>query len=128
MPIETLIPPGSPTPIAPYTPGAKAGGFIYVAGTLAMGPDGETIGAGDVSVQTRAVLESIKSVLACGGGTLKSVVFNQVFLKDFADYAAMNLVYREYFPDTPPPRFCVRADLVRPDLLVEIATTAYVGD
>lgn len=128
MPIETLFPQGSPKPIAPYTPGVKAGGFIYVAGTLAFGPNGETLGVGDVRVQTRAVLDSIISVLEAGGGTLKNTVFNQVFLKDFADYAAMNEVYREYYPENPPPRFCVRADLVRPDLLVEIATTAYVGD
>lgn len=128
MPIEIIIPPDSPPALAPYSPGMKAGGFIYVAGMLAFGPNGESLGAGDVSVQTRAVLESIKSVLEAGGGTLKSVVFNQIFLKDFSDYAAINIVYKEYFPENPPPRFCVRADLVRPELLVEIATTAYVGD
>jgi aminoacrylate peracid reductase len=42
------------------------------------------------------------------------------------DYAAMNTVYREYFPNEPPARYCIRADLVKPEFLVEIASTAHV--
>ncbi|MBN9596399.1 MAG: pyrimidine utilization protein C [Afipia sp.] len=127
MPIEIIIPPGSPPPLAPYSPGTKAGGFIYVSGTLAIGPKGETVGVGDATAQTRFVLESIKSVVEAGGGTMKGVVFNHIFLKDLADYAAMNAVYKEYFPENPPARYCIQAPLVRPEFLVEIATTAYVG-
>ena len=127
MPIEIIIPPGSPPPLAPYSPGTKAGGFINVSGTLAIGPKGETVGVGDATAQTRFVLESIKSVVEAGGGTMKDVVFNHIFLKDLADYAAMNAVYKEYFPENPPARYCIQAPLVRPEFLVEIATTAYVG-
>ncbi len=128
MPIEPIIPPGSPPPLAPYSPGTKAGGFLYVSGTLAIGPNGETMGIGDAAAQTRYVLDSIKAVLEAGGGSLRSVVFNQIFLKDLADYVSMNAVYNEYFPEAPPARYCIQAPLVRPDFLVEIATTAYVGD
>ena len=127
MPIEIIIPPGSPPPLAPYSPGTKAGGFIYVSGTLAIGSKGEIVGVGDATAQTRFVIESIKSVIEAGGGTLKNVVFNQIFLKDLADYAAMNAVYKEYFPENPPARYCIQTPLVRPEFLVEIATTAYVG-
>jgi aminoacrylate peracid reductase len=66
-------------------------------------------------------------VLEAGGGSMKDVTFNQIFLKDFADYAAMNAVYKEYFPSSPPARYCIQAPLVRAEFLVEIATTAYVG-
>ena len=52
---------------------------------------------------------------------------NAIFLKDMADYAAMNAVYREYFPEQPPARYCIRADLVKPEFLVEIAATAHVA-
>lgn len=58
---------------------------------------------------------------------MKHVVMNQIFLKDLADYAAMNAVYKEYFPENPPARYCIQTPLVRPDFLVELATTAYVG-
>jgi aminoacrylate peracid reductase len=100
---------------------------VYVSGILALDSDGKTVGAGDVRAQTRHVIESIKSVVAAAGGTLADVAFNQIFLADLADYAAMNEVYREYFGDNPPARYCIRADLVKPEFLVEISATAYLG-
>ena len=126
MPIKPVVPAGSPPPLAPYSPGARAGNMLYVSGTLALGADGKAHGAGDVRAQTRHVLESIKSVLAAAGGKMSDIAFNQIFLKDLADYAAMNEVYREYFPSNPPARYCIRADLVRPEFLVEIASTAHL--
>ncbi len=127
MPFQPINPAGSPPPLAPYSPGAKAGNIVYVGGTLAMDAAGKTYGVGDVRAQTRHVLESIRAVLATAGGTMQDIAFNQIFLKDLADYAAMNEVYKEYFPKNPPARYCIRADLVRPDFLVEIASTAHLG-
>ena len=43
-----VVPKGSPPPLAPYSPGTKAGNTIYVAGTLAIDSDGNTVGPGDV--------------------------------------------------------------------------------
>jgi len=127
MPILPIIPPGSPPPLAPYSPGMRAGDWLFVSGTLALGAKGEAVGAGDAAAQTRHVLSAIKSVVEAAGGTLANVVYNQIFLKDLGDYAAMNRVYAEFFPSSPPARYCIRADLVKPEFLVEIASTAYLG-
>jgi aminoacrylate peracid reductase len=126
MPHKPIIPPGSPPPLAPYSPGVVAGNTLYVSGTLAIAADGTTIGVGDAAAQTRAVLEAIKSVVEAAGGTMADVAFNAIFLKDLADYAAMNIVYKEYFPGNFPARYCIRADLVRPDFLVEISSIAHL--
>lgn len=127
MPYETVVPKNSAPPLAPYSPGAKAGKTVYVSGTLALGSDGKVVGPGDVKVQTRHVLETIKSVVEAAGGSLKDIAFNHVFVADLKDYAAMNEVYREYFPDNPPARYCIRADLVKPEFLVEIASVAHLA-
>ena len=127
MAFKVIVPVGSAPPLAPYSPGAKAGNTLYVSGTLAMDVTGKTVGVGDVRAQTRHVLESIKSVVVAAGGAMTDIAFNQIFLKDLSDYAAMNEVYREYFPGNPPARYCIRADLVRPEFLVEIASTAHIG-
>ncbi len=37
MPFEPINPPQFPTPIAPYSAGAKAGNTVYVSGVLALG-------------------------------------------------------------------------------------------
>jgi aminoacrylate peracid reductase len=52
---------------------------------------------------------------------------NVFIVADLRDYAAMNDVYKESFPNNPPARFCIRADLVKPEFLVEIASIAHLG-
>jgi aminoacrylate peracid reductase len=88
--------------------------------------EGKTIGVGDASAQCRAILESIKSVVESAGGTMDDVVYNAIFLKDLNDYAAMNIVYKEYFSSPYPARYCIRADLVKTEFLVEISSTAHL--
>jgi aminoacrylate peracid reductase len=34
MPYQPIVPEGSPPPLAPYSPGAKAGNVLYVCGVL----------------------------------------------------------------------------------------------
>lgn len=127
MPKQIIIPPGSPPPLAPYSPGTRAGNVVYVSGVLAMASDGTTVGVGDVEAQTRHVLLTIKSVVETAGGTMDDITFNSIFLKSLDDYAAMNRVYAEFFPSSPPARYCIRADLVRPEFLVEIASIAHLS-
>ena len=118
--------PGSAPPMAPYSPAVKAGNVLYVSGAVAMDKDGKTVGVGDATAQTRHVLDSIKALVEAAGGSMSDIAFNHVFLKSLEDYAAMNGVYREYFPKDPPARYCIRCDLVRPDFLVEIASVAHL--
>lgn len=127
MPHKVIAPKNSAPPLAPYSPGVKADNIVYVSGTLALDGTGNVVGKGDVRAQTRHVLETIKAVLEAAGGSLKDVTFNQIFLSDMSGYAAMNEIYREYFPEKPPARYCICAVLVRPEFLVEIATTAHLG-
>lgn len=121
-----VIPKGSAPPLAPYSPGVKAGNAVYVSGMVAMDSEGKTIGIGDAKAQTRAVLEAIKAVLESAGGKMSDITFNTIILKDFADYKAMNEVYAEYFQKEPPARYCIKAGLVRDEFLVEIASIAHM--
>lgn len=127
MPKTVITPPGTGTPIAPFSPGTLADGVVYVSGTLAFDKDNNVAHVGDAAAQTRQVLETIKSVIETAGGTMDDVTMNHIFLKDWADYAAINKVYAEYFPGEKPARFCIQCGLVRPDFLVEIATIAHIG-
>ncbi len=108
--------------------GVKAGNQIFVAGMLSTDPyDGSIVGVGNVAVQTRRVLDSIKAVIETAGGTMADVTLNQIFLRDLADYDTMNAIYVEYFSAFLPARFCVKLEMVKPEFLVEIATTAVIS-
>lgn len=128
MPFTAINPPQFPTPIAPFSAGAKAGNTVYVSGTLALGEGGVVLHVGNAEAQTRHVLEVIRTTLEAAGATMADVAFNHIFLKDWADYAAMNKVYAEYFPGDKPARYCIVCGLVRPDCLVEIASVAHLAD
>ena len=127
MPKTIILPPGSSTPIAPFSPGTLADGVVYVSGTLPFDKANNVVHVGDAAAQTRHVLETIKSVIETAGGTMADVTFNSIFIRDWADYAALNTVYAEYFPGDKPARFCIQCGLVKPEALVEIATIAHIG-
>lgn len=127
MPKKVIIPPGTGAPIAPFSPGTLADGVVYVSGTLAFDKDNNIAHEGNAEAQTRHVLETIKSVIETAGGTMDDVTMNHIFLKDWADYGAMNKVYAEYFPGDKPARYCITCGLVRPAALVEIASVAHIG-
>ncbi len=127
MPRTPIIPAGSAPPLAPYSPGVSAGNTVYVSGILALDKDGALVGDGDVRAQTRHVIQSIESVLKAAGGTLDDVAYNAIFLANLGDYAAMNEIYREYFGQSPPARYCVEAKLVKPEFLVEISSIAHLA-
>ena len=127
MPFEPINPPQFPTPIAPYSAAAKAGNTVYVSGVLALGEGGMVLNPGNVRLQTKHVLDTIKATLEAAGATMADVAMNHIFLKYLGDYAAFNEVYGEYFPDAKPARYCIIAEMVKPECLVEIASVAHLG-
>ena len=129
MPKQAIIPAGTTTPIAPFVPGTMADGIVYVSGTLPFDKDNNVVHVGDASAQPRHVLETIRHVIATADGTMDDVTFNMIMIKDWADYAKVNAVYAEFFPGTKPARYCIQCGLVKPGLLVEIASIAHItGD
>jgi aminoacrylate peracid reductase len=127
MPKQSIIPPGTGKPIAPFVPGSMADGCLYVSGTLPFDSENNVVHVGDAAAQTRHVLEIIKSVVETAGGTMDDITFNMIMIRDWADYPKLNQVYAEYFPGEKPARYCIQCGLVKPDALVEIASIAHIG-
>ncbi len=126
MPKTVIIPEGTGKPLAPFVPATLANNIVYVSGTLAFDENNDVVHVGDAAAQTRHILETIKKVIETAGGNMADVTFNHVFVKDWADYAAINQVYAEYFPGEKPARYCVQTGLVKPEALVEIASIAHI--
>jgi len=122
-PTKEIITAGPP-PVGPYSPAVKAGGLIYVSGTLAQDSSGAIVGKGDVAAQTKRVVERMREILTAAGSSLDQVVSVTVYLKSAGAFAAMNDAYRGFWPKDPPTRTTVVADLVLPDALVEMSMVA----
>lgn len=95
------------------------GDTVYLCGLTA----GDT--SQDIRGQTRQILFRIDHYLAQAGSNKSKLLTAQLWIKDMALFAAMNEVWNEWVdPQNPPARACVRADLARPEVLVEIMVTA----
>jgi aminoacrylate peracid reductase len=113
-----------PPPASPYSRAVRAGGFIYLSGTLSQDENGDVVGRGDVGAQTRHALERMGRVLSAAGSSLEQVVSVTVYLTDASHFQAMNAAYRPFWPKDPPSRTTVVTELVLPDALIEITMIA----
>ncbi|HJZ74981.1 MAG TPA: RidA family protein [Vicinamibacterales bacterium] len=102
-------------PALPFSAAVKAGGLVYVAGTLGSN--------GDIKAQTKQVLDGISATLKTAGSSLANAASVTVYLKNQSDFAAMNEVYRTYWTKDPPARTTVMLPLLN-EGLVEIAVVA----
>jgi len=82
---------------------------------------------GDVTVQTRRVLDNLAGILTAAGASFEHVVKTTVFLLDMDDFAAMNAVYATYVPVPPPARSTVQVSRLPRDVRVEIDVIARLG-
>src|SRR4029077_3587237 len=100
--IERIFPPGVAAPRGPYSPAVRAGDFIFVSGQVAVDPATQQLITGDITTETRQVLNNIKALLEGCGASLADVVKCGVFLAKAEDFGAMNTVYAEFFGDAKP--------------------------
>jgi 2-iminobutanoate/2-iminopropanoate deaminase len=122
--VTPVATPGAPAAIGPYSQAIIAGGFVFASGQIAIDPRTGTTLNTDIRAETRQVLDNLSAVLEAAGTSLDAVVKTTVFLKDMADFAAMNEVYGRYFPGTPPARSTVQAAGLPRDVRVEIDAVA----
>ncbi len=105
----------------PYSPAVITDQYIFVSGQVPTDAAGNV--SGGIKEQTALCLDKVKALLEEAGSSLDKVVKVTVFITDKADFAAMNEVYAQYFPEDPPARSCVVADLAL-DAKVEIEAIA----
>ena len=131
MPSKSIVSTTSaPAAIGPYSQAVRIGDLIYTSGQVALDPATGNFLDGDVTAQTERVCENLRAVLNEAGLNLTHVVKTTVFLKDMADFAAMNEVYARYFAPTdvvPPARSTVQVAALPRDARVEIECIALAG-
>ena len=95
-------------------------GIAHLAGITSAVRDG------DITVQTKSVLDTIDARLASVGSSKEKILSAQIWLKDIdRDFAGLNAAWETWVPaDAVPTRATCEAKLAAPELLVEIIVTA----
>jgi 2-iminobutanoate/2-iminopropanoate deaminase len=121
---ECIISPGAPPAVGPYSHAVAANGFVFASGQCPFAPDGSGPVRGTVEEETRLALDNLKGILEHAGSGMQHVVKTTCYLKDMADFAAFNGVYKEYFPENPPARTCIQAGALPLGVQVEVEAIA----
>jgi 2-iminobutanoate/2-iminopropanoate deaminase len=108
----------------PFSKVVEANGFVFLAGQVGEEPGGHGAVPGGIEAETRAVLDNVGRLLRTVGLDFGDVVRCTVYLLDFTEFAAMNAVYRTYFPTEPPVRATVGVTALAANFRVEIEVTA----
>ncbi len=117
---EVISTPNAPAAIGPYSQAIAIDGLLFCSGQIPLDPATGQVVEGDVTVQTRQVMENIRALLAAAGTSLEKVVKTTIFLADMNDFATVNAVYGEYFPENPPARSTVQVARLPRDVQVEV--------
>lgn len=104
----------------------QAGKMVFVSGQVARDLDGSIAGVGDITTQTRKVLQNMQSVLAESGATMDDVVKVTVFVTNLEQhFDAIHKVRSEFFKSDYPASTMVEVkSLVHEDMLIEIEAIA----
>ena len=92
----------------PYSYAIKSGDTVFLSGSCRATARDNSVVAGDVAAQTKAIMDNAGELLAAAGLTHDHIVSARVYLTDGSTFQQMNDAYRPYFHGAPPARATVQ--------------------
>ena len=114
----------APEAIGPYSQAIEVGGLVYTSGQIALVPETGALVEGGVEAQAHQVFKNLEAVLSSAGCTFENVVKTTVFLTGLADFAVVNEIYAQYFPEPCPARSCVQVAALPKGSKIEVELIA----
>jgi 2-iminobutanoate/2-iminopropanoate deaminase len=118
----------APAAIGPYSQAVRSGSLLFCSGQIPLDPKAGQLISGDISAQTRRVLDNIAAVLRAEGRSFDDVVKTTIFLIDLSDFQTVNEIYGSYFKQNPPARSTVQVSALPKGASVEIEVIAAVDE
>jgi 2-iminobutanoate/2-iminopropanoate deaminase len=116
----------APAAIGPYSQAIRVGNLVFTSGQIPLHPQTGDIVGETAAEQARQVLQNLQAVLQAAGASLQQVVKTTIFLTDLSQFAAVNAVYAEFFPENLPARSTVQVAALPRGVQVEIEAIAIV--
>lgn len=122
--IQTIHTEDAPTPAGHYSQATVYNNLIFVAGQLAISPDGTKHPELSVAEQARLTLKNVEAILTRAGSGLHRLLQVTVYVTDVADWGAVNDVYAEVLGEHRPARAIVPVKELNYGLKIEIQAIA----
>lgn len=114
--------PDTPTSHLPFSPCVVVGDLVFVSGQASVDAQGQIV-QDSFEGEFRRSLDNIRKVLAAAGCGLEHVVQTRNYVRDAADLAEFNRLYRETFAAPYPARTTI-THCLPPTLKYEIEVVA----
>lgn len=114
----------APAAVGPYSQAIRCGAMLFCAGQIPLDPQSGQIVEGDISAQTKRVMENVSAVLRAANLNFGHVVKTTIFLTSMGDFQTVNEIYATYFKENPPARSTVAVSALPKGANVEIEVIA----
>ncbi len=114
----------APAPIGAYSQGIAFENMIFTSGQLPVDMSNGKLILDDIDAATRAAVKNVIAVVEEAGGSKETILKTTVFLKDLSQFANVNAVYAEVFPENAPARSAVQVARLPKDVQIEIEAIA----
>lgn len=115
----------APSAIGPYSQAVVSGNLLYTSGQIPIIPETGELAQG-LEAQAHQVFRNLAALLKAAGSDMSHAVKTTVFIKNMADFAAINAVYAQYFSVPYPARSCVEVARLPKDVLLECEVIAEI--
>jgi len=112
--------------MAGYARAVRVGNSVYVSGTTASDASGTVQHLGDAAAQARYIIRKIEAALQEAGAALADTVRTRIYVRELGDWPAVARAHGEFFGAIRPACTLVRAELIEPEMLVEIELEAVI--
>jgi enamine deaminase RidA (YjgF/YER057c/UK114 family) len=121
-----LAPAGAITPTGPWSLGARAGDFVFVAGMRGIDPQSGRLVEGE-EARVRQAFANMAQVAASEGASLADCVRTVVYVTDMSHHRPLaNRIAEELWPaGAAPPRTIVEVKALNADDFFEVEGTFY---
>jgi len=113
--------------MAGYARAVRVGNSVYVSGTTASDASGTVQHLGDAAAQARYIIRKIEAALQEAGATLADTVRTRIYVREMGDWPEVARAHGEFFGAIRPACTLVRAELIEPEMLVEIELEAVIA-
>ncbi len=125
---HTVTAPGAPAAIGPYSHAVRAAGeLLFCSGQIPLDPASGELAGVSAGEQARRCLENLRAVCAAAGTTLDQAVRVTIYMTNLAQFAEVNEVCAELFPDDPPARVTIGVAGLPRGAQVEIDAVVALG-
>ena len=115
----------------PINMAVKAKGTFMFTKQIPLDSKGNSVGPGDIKVQTQQTLDNLRNTVKASGATMEDVVSITWYTTNIEAYysSASSKLRREYLPEPHPTSVVVEVSkLAMPEWMVELHATVVVPD